>query len=118
MSKYPQTTETITDDSFKGWAHEGFEIAKADVYPDFKENRYPTKFYRERALPILEKRMAQGGRRMADLLISIFDGQKKQSTFADLISNDDKFLQWIQEEISDSQYISLWEFDQSKYFYH
>ena len=69
-------------------------------------------------MPILEQRMAQGGRRMADLLISIFDGQKKQSTFADLISNDDKFLQWIQEEISDSQYISLWEFDQSKYFYH
>lgn len=95
MEKYPQQSDTITDDSFKSWAHEGFEIAKVDVYPDFTEDRYPSKFYRERALPILETRMAQGGRRMADLLISIFDGQKdnKITSYAELVSQE-KFLQW------------------------
>ena len=92
MTKYPQESETITDDSFEQWAREGYEIAKTDVYPDFTENELPSDYYKERALPIIENRMAQAGRRMADLFISIFDSQMHQNTIKDLIL-DEQFLQ-------------------------
>jgi len=62
----------IKSEQFADWAQEDYAIAKDDVYDGFVEGEEPSEAYKQKAVAKLEERMSLGGRRLAELIKSIY----------------------------------------------
>lgn len=69
--RYPRSdfTAGIEPGAYESWAREGFETATERLYPpELERGREPPAAYERMALEIAERRVAQAGYRLADLL--------------------------------------------------
>ena len=73
-SNYPMSTMTTqaTDLNPEDWAHEGWELAKSDVYTGVTQGQAPSPEYTARAQDDMSRGAALGGYRLANLLNQIF----------------------------------------------
>ena len=55
------------------WVEEGWNIAKADVYPGIKQESKPTPEYQARQIEIVKRQVVLGGLRLANYLNRVFD---------------------------------------------
>ncbi len=85
--KLPELGKTITPADFQKWIQESFEAAKTSVYENGKLKVSPTKndapalpdYYSKFTKPVAERRMADAGYRMADLLSYLMREQGNSS---------------------------------------
>lgn len=59
------------------WAQEGLELSISTVYAGFEPNEAPSQEYLDAALVKIEERMAYGGRRLAELIKSIYGADQE-----------------------------------------
>jgi len=70
--RYPRSTFDLQITDVQGWANESLAIAKSTVYADIVQYEWPSDEYIENGKVAAEKRIAQGGYRLADLITSIY----------------------------------------------
>ena len=70
--KYDRSSFDLQITNVQGWANESLTIAKAHVYAGIKQYEWPSDDYIETGIQIAEKRIAQAGYRLADILVSIY----------------------------------------------
>lgn len=76
-TNYPYDSDLLYPEQYQQWADEGLEISIEDVYPGIVEDQMPTEAYQLNALDAIRPRIIIGGRRLADLIVNIYDKQVK-----------------------------------------
>ena len=73
VDKYPVDMKKLHSRDYQEWATEGYNHAVNDVYAGFVTGEAVSIGYKVNAEAICKDRIMYGGRRLADLLVNIFE---------------------------------------------